>query len=249
MAADPGGTLRYARSAARVLAPTPAQLPDAVHGGPRTAWRFGTLECELTDLKKAGKAVGGTVNDTFVAAILGGLREYFKSMGVELPDVPISMPVSVRQADDDMGGNRFTGAFFAAPTGIDDPAERIRAMRERVSAVRDEPALDIMGAVTPLFNFVPSPVVTAALQSMTTSAVLTTSSWPGLTEPTYVAGARFDRMFVFGPLPGTSMCAAMCTHVGTCCIAINADGAVFTDTDALWDAMQKGLDQVLALGR
>jgi hypothetical protein len=157
------------------------------------------------------------------------------------------MPVSVRRADDAMGGNRFTGAFFAAPASIEDPAERIHAMRERVSAVRDEPALDVMGVVTPLMNFAPSQVVSTAIQNLTSNAVLTTSSWPGLTEHTYLAGARFERMFVFGPLPGTSMCAALCSHVGTCCIAINVDGAVFTDLDSLWAAMQQGLDQVLAL--
>jgi diacylglycerol O-acyltransferase / wax synthase len=248
-ALNPMRAIRYARSAARVVAPQSTQLPDPLKGGPRMTWRFGTLECPLSDLKKAGKAAGGTVNDAFVSAILGGLREYHKSQGTELPDIPISMPVSVRCSDDDLGGNRFTGAFFAAPAAIEDPGERIRATRERVSAVRDEPALDVMGAITPLFNFVPTSVVTRALQSLTTSAVVTTSSWPGLTQPAYVAGARFDRMFVFGPLPGTSMCAAMCSHVGTCCIGINVDGAAYPNIDALWAAMQQGLDQVLALGK
>ena len=239
---------RYARSAARVIAPQSAPLPDSLKGGPRTAWRFGVLECELADLKQAGAAAGGKVNDAFVSAVLGGLREYYKSQGIDMPDIPISMPVSVR-TDDQMGGNRFTGAFFNAPAGTDDPAQRIREMRDRSQAVRNEPALDVMGAITPILNFAPSAVVTTALQQLTTSALVTTSSWPGLTEPAYACGARFDRMFVFGPLPGTSMCAAMNSHVGTCCIAINVDAAAFPNIDSLWAAMQQGLDQVLALGK
>jgi diacylglycerol O-acyltransferase / wax synthase len=245
---NPLRAAKYARSAARVVAPQSAALPDSVKVGARTAWRFGVLECELTDVKKAGAAVGGTVNDVFVSAVLGGLREYYKSQGTDLPDIPISMPVSVRTKDQ-MGGNRFTGAFFTAPAGTEDPAERIRAVHERVQAVRNEPALDIMGSITPLLNFAPAPVVTTALQQLTTSALVTASSWPGLTDPAYVAGARFDKMFVFGPLPGTSMCAAMCSHVGTCCIGINVDGAAFPNIDSLWAAMQQGLDQVLALGK
>ena len=92
-------------------------------------------------------------------------------------------------------------------------------------------------------------MVSTALQQLTTSALVTTSSWPGLTEPAYLAGARIDKMFVFGPLPGTSMCAAMNSHVGTCCIGINADGAAFPNIDSVWAAMQQGLDQVLALGK
>lgn len=244
---NPVRAAKYATSAARVASPKSTPVPDLLKGGPRTDWRFGVMECELSDLKRAGAAAGGTVNDAFVSAILGGLREYHKLQGAELGDLPISMPVSVRREGDPMGGNRFAGAFFAAPSGIADPAERIRAMRERVSVIRNEPALDVMGAITPLMNFAPSGLVTAALQNMTSNAVLTTSSWPGLTAPAYLAGASLERMYVFGPLPGTSMCAALCTHVGTCCIAINVDGSVFPDIDGLWVSMQKGLDDVLAL--
>jgi diacylglycerol O-acyltransferase len=240
-------TAKYARSAARVVTPPSATLPDALKSRARTAWRFGVLECALTDLKQAGAAAGGTVNDAFVSAVLGGLREYYKSQGVDMPDIPISMPVSVRTADQ-MGGNQFTGAFFTAPAGTEDPAERIRVLHDRVLEVRNEPALDIMGSVTPLLNFAPSSVVAAALQQLTTSALITTSSWPGLKEPAYVAGARFDKMFVFAPLAGT-MFAAMNSHAGTCCIAINADAAAFPNIDSLWAAMQQGLDQVLALGK
>ncbi|TPG32414.1 wax ester/triacylglycerol synthase domain-containing protein [Mycolicibacterium hodleri] len=244
---NPARAARYATSVVRVVKPNPTPVPELLRGGSRTAWRFGVLECQLRDLKKAGAAVGGTVNDVFVAAILGGLREYYKAQGLELPDLPISMPVSVRRAGDDLGGNRFTGAFFAAPSGTADPAARVREMRERVSVVRGEPALDVMGSVTPLLNFAPASVVSSAIQLMTTSAVVTTSSWPGLSKPVYMAGAKFERMYVFGPLPGTSMCAAMCTHVGTCCIGINVDGTAFPNIDSLWPAMQQGLDQVLAL--
>lgn len=250
--ADPltawNGAAAYARSLARVARPTPSAESGLLQPGPRTTWRFGTLECELADIKKAGKAVGGTVNDAFVSAILGGLRHYHAEHGAELGDVPISMPVSVRRDDDPMGGNRFTGAFFSAPSGVADPADRIRAMRERVAQVREEPALDFLNTVIPLMNLAPTPVVATAITALATSATLTTSCWPGVPFPTYLAGAPFERMFVFGPLPGTAMCAALCTHVDTCCIGINVDGDVFPDTDVLWTSLRKGLDEVLALG-
>jgi diacylglycerol O-acyltransferase / wax synthase len=63
-----------------------------------------------------------------------------------------------------------------------------------------------------------------------------------------MAGARFDRMYVFAPLPGTVLTSAMCTHCGVCCIAMNADGEVFKDLDLLWLSMQESLDEILALG-
>lgn len=247
MALHPAKTGRYVASISRVAQPPARTASPLLADVPRKAWRFGVLECELADLKKAGRAAGGTVNDAFVSAILGGLRAYHARLGLDLDDVPISMPVSVRRADDPMGGNRFTGAFFSAPSSVTDPAKRIQAMRERVSRVRSEPALDFINTVTPLFNYVPAPVVSAALGKLAAGAALTTSSWPGVQSTVYMAGARFDRMFVFGPLPGTAMCAALCTHGSTCCVAINADGDVFTDLPALWASLREGLDEVLAL--
>jgi hypothetical protein len=210
-------------------------------------WRFGTLECEFGDLRRAAKAAGGTLNDAFVCALLGGLRRYCAAQGEDLDDVPISMPVAMRSADEAMGGNKFAAAYFLVPSGIADPVERIRAMHERVDRVRSEPALGFLGAVTLVLNRTPSGLAAAILGSVG-GAVLTTSSWPGISEDRYMAGARFERMFVFAPLPGTVLTSAMCTHCGVCCIAINVDGEVFKDLDVLWPAMQEGLDEILALG-
>ena len=244
---DPARAARYAASLGRVLAPPPANPSKVLRGGSRRQWRFGTLECDLRDLKAAGRAAGGTVNDTFVCVLLGGLRHYCARFGEDLEDVPISMPVAMRKPDEAMGGNKFAGAFFAVPSGIADPAERIAELHRRVERVRSEPALDFIGNLTPVLNRTPSGLAAALLGSINSRAVLTTSSWPGVQEELFVAGAKFERMFVFAPLPGTVLTGAMCTHVGVCCIAINVDGQVITDTDALWEDMQRSLDEILAL--
>lgn len=243
----PLGSVRYTGSLSRVLAPPPPNRSEILRGGSRRAWRFGMLECSLSDLKAAGKAAGGTVNDAFVCILLGGLRHYCAELGEDLPDVPISMPVSMRKPDQAMGGNKFAGAFFAVPSSIADPAQRIREMHRRVEAVRGEPALDFLGNLTPLLNRTPSVVAAALLGGINARAVLTTSSWPGLTEERYVAGARFERMFVFAPLPGTAMTGAMCTHAGTCCIGVNVDGDVFEEPDRLWAALERSLAEILGL--
>jgi len=247
-AVHPAGALRYASSLAHVLTPPPPNRSQVLRGGGRRVWHFGTLECGLPELKAAGKAAGGTVNDTFVCALLGGLRRYCADFGEDLPDIPISMPVSMRQPDRAMGGNKFAGAFFDVPSGIEDAGERIREMHRRTDEVRAEPALDFLGNLTPILNRTPSGVAAALLGQINARAVLTTSGWPGLQKEMFVAGAKFTRMFVFAPLPGTALTGAMCTHAGICCIGINVDGEVFAQPELLWRCMQQGLDEVLALG-
>jgi WS/DGAT/MGAT family acyltransferase len=247
-ARHPQTTANYLSSLARVAGRPPRNPSRVLRGGSRRQWRFGVLECEFDDLRRAAKAAGGSLNDVFVCALLGGLRRYCYAQGEELDDVPISMPVAMRTAAEAVGGNNFAAAYFLVPSGTADPAERIRLMHQRVDHVRGEPALGFLGIVTPVLNRTPSAAAAAVLGSVG-GAVLTTSSWPGISQERYMAGARFDRMFVFAPLPGTVLTAAMCTHCGVCCIAMNADGEVFEDTDLLWTSMQAGLDEILALGR
>jgi diacylglycerol O-acyltransferase len=244
---SPLRSARYARSLLRVLTPTPPVESLLLKGGSRRVWRFGMLECELGGFRAAGKSVGGSVNDTFVAVLLGGIRDYCAERGEVIGDLPISMPVSMRTVGEAMGGNKFAGAFFEVPAGIADPTERIREIHRRVDRVRSEPALDFLGSLTPVLNRVPSAIAAGLLGAVNSRSVLTTSSWPGVPAEMYAAGVKVDRMFVFAPLPGTSLTGAMCTHAGTCCIAINVDGEVFLEPDRLWHHMQVNLDQVLAL--
>src|SRR6516162_4057444 len=140
--------------------------------------------------------------------------------------------------DDPPGGNRFAGAFFAGPAGTDDPSERIAAIRGAVLSVREEPAIDVLGMLSPVLSRVPSGLLGLALGSAAPRVDLSGSNVPGLTADAYAAGARVDRMFVFGPLPGASMLAILVSYVGTCCIGINCDGAVFENTPVLWSCMQ-----------
>jgi hypothetical protein len=64
-----------------------------------------------------------------------------------------------------------------------------------------------------------------------------------------MAGARIERIYPFGPLPGCAVMAGMLSHNGVCCIGINMDTAAVTDPTAFMECQQEGLDEVLALDR
>jgi diacylglycerol O-acyltransferase / wax synthase len=121
---------------------------------------------------------------------------------VEIEELPMTIPVSLRRDDDPMGGNRFAGALFAGPAGVVDPAERIAAIRGVVLSVRSEPALDLLGLLAPLLNRAPSALAALVFSRLGTVADLAASNVPGIPDPVYAAGARVERMFPFGPLPG-----------------------------------------------
>jgi WS/DGAT/MGAT family acyltransferase len=239
--------LRYVGSLRRVLAAPVAGSP-LLRARTGRVWRYGVLECPLAELKSAGKAAGGSVNDAFVAALLGGLRIYHERHGVELGELPMAMPVSLRKDDDPMGGNKWAGALFAGPIGIIDPAERIAAIRSTVLSLRTESALDTFSLAAPVVNRLPS-TVGSLLSRVGAVADLSASNVPGLPYQTYVAGAKVERIFPFGPLPGVAVMAAMVSHAGTCCFGLNIDGAAVDDVDALMECFRAGLDETLAVGR
>ncbi|MGH3960414.1 wax ester/triacylglycerol synthase domain-containing protein [Mycobacterium sp.] len=241
-----GETLRYIGSLRRVLSPPPATPSPLLKARTGRMWRYGVLECPLAQLKSVGKTAGGSVNDAFVAALLGGLRIYHERHGVELERLPMAMPVSLRKTDDPMGGNKWAGALFAAPIGIADPQERIAAIRGTVLSLRTEPALDTFSLVAPLVNRLPS-TVGAMFARLGAAADLSASNVPGLPYQTYLAGAKVERVYPFGPLPGVAVMAAMVSHAGTCCFGLNIDGAAVADVDVLMDCFRAGLAETTAV--
>jgi WS/DGAT/MGAT family acyltransferase len=243
-----GEALRYVASLRRVLTPPAANSSPLLRARTGRIWRFRVLECPLAELKSAGKAAGGSVNDAFVAALLGGLRIYHERHGIELDRLPMAMPVSLRKGDDPMGGNKWAGELFAGPIGIVDPAKRIAAIRSTVLSLRGESALDTFSLAAPVANRLPS-TVGALLSKLGAAADLSASNVPGLPYQTYVAGARVERIFPFGPLPGVAVMAAMVSHAGTCCFGLNIDGTAVNDVDALMECFRAGLDETLAVGR
>jgi diacylglycerol O-acyltransferase / wax synthase len=241
-----GDGIRFARSLKRVLTPPPAQRSPLISGkGSRCA--VVALEVPLADLKAAGKAGGGSVNDAFLAALLGGFRRYHEHFGTPIDHMPMAIPISLRTADDPAGGNRFAGARFAAPIGEPDPRERIAAIREFVLSARDEPAIGFLDILAPAMARLPRPAVIALAANMASVSDLQASNIPGLGHPVYLAGAEITHTFPFGPRPGVSCMAAMLSYNGKCCVGFNFDPDAITDIKVFEHCMQEGFDEVLEL--
>ncbi|WP_051341929.1 wax ester/triacylglycerol synthase domain-containing protein [Pseudonocardia spinosispora] len=250
-AASPTRSVRdaveYGASLKRVLSP-----PDCV-GSPLLAerslnWRFAVLEMSFADLKAAGKAAGGSLNDAFMAGLLGGFRLYHEAMGVPVVDaIPTAIPVSIRTSDDAQGGNHIASARFAGPVAMADPTDRIQRIRQLVGAARTEPAVDVIGLASPLLARLPGSVIAQLAGPMTKGNDLQASNVPGLGEELYLAGAKIERMYGFGPLPGCASMITLITHGRTACVGINMDAAAFTEPDTFVSCVRDGFAEVLAL--
>lgn len=211
------------------------------------SWHFLALDVAFADLRAAGKAADASVNDAFVAALLGAFRLYHEALGHPIAEMPMAIPISVRREGDAAGGNRIAGARFAGPVGIADPRHRMQAIGRLVGSIRKEPGLEGMSVLAPALARLPAALLTAIAGGMTKSNDLQASNVPGLRDELYLAGARIERVYGFGPLPGCAAMITLNTHRDTCCIAANIDPAAVTETELFAQCLERGFAEVLAL--
>lgn len=238
---------RVTRSLASFLAP--ATTPRSPIIGARSLGRrLAALDVSLDDLKRAAKSVGGSLNDAFLASVVGGIQRYHELHGVEPAELRVVMPINLRAEGTALGGNHFTPARFLVPLQIVDPEERMRTLGQLARAVRDEPAVGLTDAMATVLNQLPSRMTTAFFGAMLKGSDFVTSNVPGSPFPLYVAGAELDRMYPFGPLSGTAANVTLLSHCGTCCIGINTDSLAIPDATEFAKSVEAGFSEVLALG-
>ncbi|HZX53828.1 MAG TPA: wax ester/triacylglycerol synthase family O-acyltransferase, partial [Ilumatobacteraceae bacterium] len=100
--------------------------------------RFAIGSVPLDDIKSIKNRLGVTVNDVVMAVCAGALRRYLEERDA-LPDDPLiaMVPVSIRSgAEADKWTNRVFALTAALPTNLDQPEERVQAMRDTMNAAK-----------------------------------------------------------------------------------------------------------------
>ena len=232
-------------SALRDLARPDLAAPSPLFRGRSTSCRVGVFDVPFRELKAAGNAVGGSLNDALLAAVAGGMRLYHERLDAPVPSVNIVFPVSLRTEEDPMAGNRFSGVTIAAPLEIVDPAERVRLLHEASRTARDAAPRDVVGPLTTVLHRLPAWILATIPIMQGIDAQV--SNIPGMMAPHYLAGSEVTGVYGFGPHPGTPMMIALVSHVTKCCISVNADAAAVPSMDLLIACLEEGFDEVLRL--
>lgn len=194
-------------------------------------------------LRHAGAIGGGSLNDAFIAGVVGGLRRYHDKHGATVRELIVTMPISIRTPSDPVAGNRLTLMRFDLPAAIADPAQRIGVIHERTSKMRKEKSLAYTQPIAGALNLMPRWYVGSVLRNVDFVA----SDVPGLPIPVFLAGAAVRMQYAFGPTIGTGLNVTLLSYVDTCAIGINVDTGAIPDFDVLYDCLVAGFDDVLAL--
>jgi WS/DGAT/MGAT family acyltransferase len=240
-----GGVVDYAKSSARVMAPAAESSPLLRRRSLTT--RTEAIDVKLSDLHKASKAAGGSINDAYLAGLCAALRLYHDAKGIPIDTLPMAVPVNLRSDADPAGGNRFVGINIAAPVGVVDPATRIQKVRAQMTSKREERAMDMVGVMAPVISLLPDAILETVAGSIVNSDVQA-SNVPLYQGDTFIAGAKILRHYGVGPLPGVAIMAVLISRAGYCTITTRYDRAAIADTDLFARCLLAGFDEVLALG-
>ena len=211
--------------------------------------RFDVLPVPLEPLRSAAHRLGGTVNDAFVAAVTSGLGTYHARLGVPVEELRMAMPVNLRHGEADRGAaNRFAPTRILVPLGPKDPAAHFAAVRARLVAVRDEPVLGITELIAGLVAGLPTSVLVEVTRAQARTVDFAVSNLRGSPVPLYLAGARIEASFPFGPRSGCALNVTVLSYCGTLDVGIHSDPAAVTDPAALVECLREAFDELAALG-
>jgi diacylglycerol O-acyltransferase len=246
LARHPLGTVRDAAATAASVYRT--VRPISRTGSPlmrsrRLVRRLTVHEVPLADLKAAARRGGASLNDAFLAGVTGGLRLYHEKHGVEVGDLHVTMPVSLRTDDDPVGGNRITLMRFDLPAGVVDPEKRLHRIHERAAFVRSERSLPYTQLIAGALNLVPRWYIASILRHVDFLA----SDVPGIPVPVFLAGSEVLMQYSFGPTIGSAVNVTLMSYVDTCALGINVDTGAIPDVDTFHACLVAGFDEVLAV--
>lgn len=127
------------RALAKLLIPG-SDTPNALKGdlvvSHRVAW------CDpvpLSTVRRAGHAMGATVNDVLVAAVAGTVGEHLRARGESVDEIHALVPFNLRPLDQPLPrdlGNRFGLLLLALPVGLEHPLDRVRAVQDSMGEIK-----------------------------------------------------------------------------------------------------------------
>ena len=117
------------------------EAPTCVFNQPISGTRrFSAQSFSTARIKSVARALDATSNDAILAMVAGALRKYLESRD-ELPDMALTagVPISVRGKNSDSNAsNQLASVTTTLATNIDDPIERMRAIKRSMDYNKEQ---------------------------------------------------------------------------------------------------------------
>jgi diacylglycerol O-acyltransferase / wax synthase len=218
----------------------------------RLAGRLGTDKVaawsrplDLGVVKRVAAALGATVNDVLLAVTAGALRRHLAAHGDVQHDLRVFVPVDLRPRGEPVPatlGNRFGIVFVKLPLSVADPVARVRAVHDRMAAVKAGAQAASTFAIVAVVGALPSWAHRLAVRVLGAKSTAIVTNVPGPTAPVYLAGGRLVRLTFWVPQAGSvGLGVSILSYAGDVTIGVAADRNLVPDPRVLVAAVEDEL--------
>ena len=252
------GSLDMARAGAKVigdvaaLALLPNDSPTRLKGKPVgqkiVAWGE---PMPLDQVKIVGKALGASINDVLLACVSGAIGAYLRSHGDNPTgqEIRAMVPVNLRPLDKAWQlGNRFGLAPLTLPIGIDNPVERVYAVRKRMTELKESYQPLLAFAVLSVAGLMIKPVqdIILGIFAKKTTAVMTNVSGPAV--PLKFCGSTLRQSMFWVPASADiGMGVSILSYAGGVQFGLITDKQLCPDPQAIIDRFAPEFEKLLML--
>ena len=227
---------------------SPTRLKGKPIGRKVVAW---SEPMPLDAVKVIGRGLNCSINDVLLSCVSGAIGGWLRDQGDDPSGAEIRamVPVNLRPLEKAWQlGNRFGLAPLVLPIGIDNPIERIYAVRQRMNQLKGsyQPLLAFgVLAVTGLF-IKPVQDLVLGLFAKKTTAVMTNVPGPAL--PLKFCGSTLRQSMFWVPASGNvGVGVSILSYAGGVQFGLITDTALCADPQAIIDRFEPEFQKLLVL--
>lgn len=250
------GSLELARVGYRLLGDVAALLlmPDDSRtrlkgmpaGRKRVAWNE---PIPLDAVKMIGKALHCSVNDVLLSCAAGAIGAYLRDRGDDPTgqEIRAMVPVNLRPLDQAWQlGNKFGLAPLVLPIGIDNPIERVYAVRQRMGELKGSYQPLLAFAVLAVAGLMIKPLQDAILDLFAKKTTAVMTNVPGPAKMLRFCGREVRQTMFWVPASGhIGVGASILSYAGGVQFGLMTDAALCPDPQAIIDRFGPEFDRLL----
>jgi diacylglycerol O-acyltransferase / wax synthase len=205
----------------------------------------------LDTVKAVGKALGCSINDVLLACAAGAIGQYLRERGEDPTgqEIRAMVPVNLRPLSEAWKlGNRFGLAPLVLPIGIENPVERVYAVRRRMSELKGSYQPLLAFAVLAVAGLLIKPAQDALLGLFAKKATAVMTNVPGPAQPLKFCGSTLRQTMFWVPASGDiGLGVSILTYGGGVQFGLISDAALCPQPQKIIDDFQPEFERLLLL--
>jgi diacylglycerol O-acyltransferase / wax synthase len=219
-------------------------------GQPGVAKRVAWAEpIAVSEVKAIGRALDCSINDVLLSSVAGALRSYLMQKGdsVEGLSIRALVPVNLRPAEKAWKlGNRFGLVFLDLPVGIENPVERLYAVRENMRVLKGSYQPVVALGVLAAMGAGPKILQEQLLALLANNATAVMTNVPGPQQQLYLGGAVISGMMFWVPQSGDiGLGVSILSYNGEVRFGVAADRGLCPDPDRVIDGFAPEFEKLV----